>query len=76
MIWVYINLDEQHALSAAHCFVTNDFSSGIGFIPTENYVFQGNRYTQRLQNIENLEPEWIKCHQKYIQGAIFNFYYF
>ena len=61
-------IDHHHALSAAHCFVTDDFASGVGYIPPEKFVFQINRYTSRLKEVKYLQPEWIRCHENYIQG--------
>ena len=61
-------IDHYHALSAAHCFVTDDFASGVGYIPPEKFVFQINRYTSRLKEVKYLQPEWIRCHENYIQG--------
>ena len=62
-------IDHYHALSAAHCFVTDDFASGVGYIPPEKFIFQINRYTSRLKEVKYLQPEWIRCHENYIQGG-------
>ena len=38
-------LDSLHAVSAAHCFISEDFISGVGFIPTNDYQFYLNHYS-------------------------------
>ena len=60
-------IDEYHALSAAHCFVSEENFSEIGYIPTERYLFQTNRYTSRMTDVVTLRAEWIRCHPSFVQ---------
>ena len=60
-------INEYHALSAAHCFVSEENFSEIGYIPTERYLFQTNRYTSRMTDVVTLRAEWIRCHPSFVQ---------
>ena len=62
-------IDDQHALSAAHCFIGDDFASGMGHILTEKYKFYFNFYSRNgSQNfMQSRKAKWIKCHEKYVQ---------
>ena len=60
-------IDEYHAISAAHCFVSEEFFSEMGYISTDRYLFQTNRYTSRMTDVVSLKADWIRCHQRFVQ---------
>lgn len=61
-------IDDRHALSAAHCFITEDFISGIGYVMPESYKFYLNFYHNGMSDqIVVRRASWIRCHEKYIQ---------
>ena len=61
-------IDDRHALSAAHCFITEDFISGIGYVEPERFRFHLNFYQNGAGESSLLRhARWIRCHEKYIQ---------
>ena len=65
-------IDDRHAVSAAHCFITEDYISGIGYVIPDDYKFYLNFYKKGkdqdvMEDVIIRRASWIRCHEKYVQ---------